>query len=465
MVTRASVASMAGDLFFFGGQRFSLVHRFILFSLIAIAFVVAIFSWALSRQVTQKTLERDFTVSTEFVNSVVRLRNATSYFYGEVLSGSAPEVEQFFRDLAARPDVFRANVYGFDRTIIWSSDPDMIGRRFDGNTELEAAFRNDPNPKISLARNHDKEEHASLPENVSEFIEHYLPIWAGDASRVIGAVEVYRSPENLLRSIHDMRRLIWIGAAVASILLFAMLVLVVWYANRLLRVQERRLVEAERLAVVGEMTTAVAHGFRNPLASIRSCAELALEDDLTPDARRSITDIVSQSDRLESWIRGFLISARDQDGAPVCRLDDVVRESLGGFAAQLQGRNITCRFRDAGDSPLVGAAHAELGQVLNTLLSNSIEAIQQDGEIRIQREIGADGFVRLEVADTGPGLSSDAANHLFEPFATSKSSGVGVGLSLAHRFVERSGGTLEIVNSDAGGARALVRLPAYSEVL
>lgn len=444
-------------------RRFRLVRWFMIVSLLTIGAITAISAEALSRYLTNEMLERDMAVSADFVNSVVRVQKATSYFHGDTIDPNRPEMEEFFRHVASLPDVLRANVYGRDRSILWSSDPALIGRRFDENDELEAAFRNDVHPEIEVLRTGDKEEHVGFPVGTTTFVENYLPIWSDDDSFIVGAVELYKSPETLLASIDRARLFIWVGAGIAGLLVFLGLTVVVRYAGRILAGQEARIVEAERLAVVGEMTSAVAHGLRNPLAAIRSCAELALEDNLEPETRDSIQDIVRQSDRLESWIRGFLTRSHEaQATTHLCRVDDVLRASFESFAPQLAARRIDWEIEAEGTSPLVKAPPADLTQVLNCLISNGIEAIDRDGRLSAARVQDGGGAIRIELTDTGPGIGD--ASQLFTPLVSGKSSGLGVGLSLARRTVERLGGSLEIVNAPGGGALARIALPGHQEI-
>jgi len=444
--------------------RFRLVRWFAVPSLITIGIISVVSAKALSRYMTEVILDRDLAVAIEFVNSVVRVQKATSYFHGDNIDPKRPEMEEFFRHVASLPDVIRANVYSRDRSILWSSDGELIGKLFTDNDELDAAFEGEAHPEIEVMERGDKQEHIGFPNDTYQFVENYLPIWSEDRKIIVGVVEIYKSPTTLLASIDRARQFIWLGSAGAGILVFLGLTGVVRYAGRILAEQEARTVEAERLAVVGEMTSAVAHGLRNPLAAIRSCAELALEDDLQAETRQSINDIVRQSDRLESWIRSFLTRAHgSRGGGDLCRVDDVLRGSLESFAPQMAARRIVWDIEADGDSPLVIAPPADLTQVLNCLISNSIEAIDRDGTIRATRFHDGSGALGIDLTDTGPGFSEEAKSQLFQPFISGKSKGLGVGLSLARRTVERLGGNLEIGNAPSGGARARITLPCHRE--
>ena len=237
------------------------------------------------------------------------------------------------------------------------------------------------------------------------------------------------------------------------------------YSGRILRRQETRLIEAERLAVVGEMASAVAHGLRNPLAAIRSCAELTVEDDIPPASRQSVQAIMDQVDRLEGWIRSFLVRSEQERGSTEAgaRLDLVTARALDNFAPQMARRGITLR-RQGLPVLSVAAGSAEVEQVLNTLLSNAVEAMREGGTLEVACATGPRQRAEVTIRDTGPGLSSEAEATLFTAFRTTKASGLGVGLALGRRIAERLGGQLDIRNRADGvsGVEARLILPLRS---
>jgi len=113
-------------------------------------------------------------------------------------------------------------------------------------------------------------------------------------------------------------------------------------ANRIMHEQRERLVETETLSVIGEMAAAVAHSIRNPLASIRSAAELAHEEE-GPGLSQCLHNITSQTDRLDDWIRELLAASRG-GAVPVEKVDlnAVIKESLDGVAAEMRRRGRCC---------------------------------------------------------------------------------------------------------------------------
>ena len=439
-----------------------MVVAFLLISFVLVFSTALVLSTTLSRYIVAQMMLRDATVSTEFLNSVVHVENATGYFSMNSTKSADQDIEELLTHVGRLPDVFRANVYSGDGTILWSSDAEMIGKSFPDNDELAGAMRGDLHPELNIVERGAKDEHVGFPPGVTEFIEYYIPIRSTDGTVVVGAVEVYKAPGALLVSMQQVRSYAWLGALAAAAVLFGGLAVVVTYASRVLIRQEARTVETERLAVVGEMASAVAHGLRNPLASIRSCAELTLDDDIPESSRETLTDITDQVDRLEGWIRSFLIRSR-RDPASLsdqAQIDQVIARCVDGFQPQLTRRGISVSVTPGLGSPMVLGRPAELEQVLNTIISNGIEAMDDGGVLGLAWTNRTDGTVEVRVTDTGPGVPEEMLLKVFEPFQTGKAAGLGVGLALGRRIAERMGGSLELANGARHGAVVTLRLPA-----
>ena len=442
--------------------RFRFVRWFTVVCLLAVGSISLLSSVVISGFLTESLLERDATVSMEYLNSVVHMQGASRYFRADAGPDTLGELNSFLQHVARMPDVLRANVYADDRSRIWTSDPSLENHHFGSNPELELAFAGVVAPELeSLDDEEFKDEHAFLSVPGGVFVENYLPIRAENGGEVIGVVEVYRAPSALMTEIAQGRRLVWLTSAGAGLALFVGLLGFARYADGLLHRQHRRMLELERLAVIGEMASAVAHGLRNPLASIRSSAELVLEDEFRDESRRPLQGIIDQADRLEQWIRNFLESAVPRQGGTteMVKLHAMVGDCVHGFEFQLREAKVDVRVNVADDLPEVQTEPAGLREAINAIIANSIEAMNSGGELTI--EATADrpaGRVRLVFADTGPGLGEETLARLFEPYATTKTGGLGVGLPLARRMLERWGGTLDLDNRDSGGARVTMVL-------
>ncbi|HSD62040.1 MAG TPA: ATP-binding protein, partial [Burkholderiales bacterium] len=117
------------------------------------------------------------------------------------------------------------------------------------------------------------------------------------------------------------------------------------------------------------------------------------------------------------------------------------------------------RLQLAEDLPQVWGDSALLVQVGNSLVSNALEAMQEDGSLSISAQPSADGgFVEINVSDTGQGISPNQIGEVFKPFYTTKARGLGVGLTLAHKIVERFGGAITLASEPGKGTMATVRL-------
>lgn len=442
-------------------HHMQMVVAFLVISFLAIFSTALVLSTTLSRYIVAQMMLRDATVSAEFLNSIVHVENATQYFLkGQPTADQ--DIEELLVHVGRLPDVFRANVYSGAGIILWSSDAEMIGQSFPDNAELAGAMRGELDPEMNVVDRGTKDEHVGFPEGVTEFIEYYIPIRTQDGRAVVGAVEVYKSPDALLASIHRVQTYAWLGALAAGVVLFGGLAVVVTYASRVLMRQQVRMVETERLAVVGEMASAVAHGLRNPLASIRSCAELTIDDDIPEPSRETLRDIIDQVDRLEGWIRSFLIRSRSNpENLPEqAQIDQVISRCIEGFKPQLNRRGISLAVTAGDGSPMVLGRSSELEQVLNSVISNGIEAMDDGGILGIAWSNRSVGTLEVRISDTGPGIPVEMIQKVFEPFQTGKDSGLGVGLALGRRIAERMGGSLDLANGALRGVVVTLRLPA-----
>jgi len=434
--------------------RFGFTHRFGLLAF-ACVFVVGAGSAAfLSRMTAERTIRHDANEVMQFIQSFTPAPLAQEWFAatGE-RARDATAIAPFLERVAAMPDVIHVNVYDARRSVRWSTKPEMIGKVLPVNHELDEAFAGELAVESSLLedRNYLKPEHVYLRGEEDRFVETYVPIWSLQHSEVVGVIEIYRSPTALLEMTRDLIEAVWASAAIGGLFLFAALYWLARRADRLIGAQQRALVESETLATVGEMSTAVAHSIRNPLASIRSSAELARE--LEGDAMRSAAgDIISQVDRIAAWITQLLVYA--QPGAPkVGRVEllPLVREVVQDFSRELAKRSIRVNVDAESPAPGVLGDRALLAQVLNTLLSNAMEAMPDGGDIDIDLRSAEGGKVQLRVRDSGEGIPPEQLQRIFVPYRSTKKSGLGVGLPLVRRVLSRLGGTVEVESTPGLG--------------
>ena len=442
---------------------FDLTRRFALLSFACILLISLSSAVLLSRFLTDKLLTREATLTRDFIANFVQAEGTWRYFGVEGSAEARAALDSFVRHVARLPDALRANVFAADGTVLWSSDAAIIGRRFLDNHELEASLRGELTFESGIIGDTGKAEHHDLEAERTglRFVETYVPIWNADHDAVVGSVELYKVPLALHQAIVEGARLVWLSALGGGILLYAVLFQIVKRANGVMREQQRQLVESERLTMVGETASAVAHAMRNPLASIRACAELTLTDDLE-GARESANDIISEADRLERWARELLeFSRTDLGKAERVEINALVDDVLANHAADLARGGVKLRFERSGTDLPVRAAAAPLAQVIGNLVMNAVEAMIDGGTLTVTTAAtsAAPRQALLHVRDTGPGLSKAMKGRLFRPFATTKPTGTGLGLALSQRLVQRYDGTLSIDSVPGKGLTATVRLP------
>jgi signal transduction histidine kinase len=442
--------------------RFNLSRWFAIVSLVTIVALSATGSLMLNWFLTHRLILQEAALTSEFVHSVMMVETKLIDYFANPRQEIQATVETAFQHIARIPDTIRFNAYAPDGQVIWSSDRQLIGRNFGPNDELDQALTGAVVAKQEDAELevHGKGEHIDLKGELDTFVEIYVPVTDARRQRVLGVIEFYRNPAALDRTLRELRTYIILGATSSALVMYLALFGLVRRADRIIRDQQQALVESETLAVIGEMSSAVAHGIRNPLATIRSSAELLMATD-TGTAQEAGQDIVSQTDRLEAWVRELLSYTRpiEKNAAPV-EIQPLVVRCLEDFERDLQRRNIHHQVVLDRDLPAVRGDNLLLGQVLRSLVANAIEAMGKDGHITIRGERGEGGRVTLSVEDDGPGIAPEYQGRAGKPFFTTKTKGLGVGLALARRVIERYGGQMEIDSTPGQGTAVRLHMRA-----
>lgn len=225
------------------------------------------------------------------------------------------------------------------------------------------------------------------------------------------------------------------------------------------RVLARMRLRSERLAVVGEMTSAVGHELRNPLGATTSSLLLvrtALDDGDVDGARnylalaeQSVGRAIAVADELTAYVGLHRPAVVDVD------LDDLLDDVTRGAAPP---GGVTVRRRLA--TPRVVADRSQLAAVVSNLLSNAYDAMPEGGVVTVASADAPAGSVSITVEDTGRGIDDAVRDTLFEPFVTNKARGTGLGLAVVLRFVEAHGGDISCESVPGRGTRMTVQLPA-----
>jgi signal transduction histidine kinase len=230
-------------------------------------------------------------------------------------------------------------------------------------------------------------------------------------------------------------------------------------AERLQR-QERDLLRAEQLAAVGQLAASVAHEVRNPLTAVKMLVEVALR----PRRPRPLTDddlrvMQREIARLETTVQNFLDFARlPSPRRSDCDLSEVVAHAVELVQARARQQHVEIAVEGPAEPSLSSVDRDQLHTVFVNLFLNALDAMPQGGLLNVTIEHSTEA-VEVRVYDTGPGIGPEIRDRLFTPFASTKPTGTGLGLSLSRRIVEEHGGTLSACNRLEGGACFAMKLP------
>lgn len=225
----------------------------------------------------------------------------------------------------------------------------------------------------------------------------------------------------------------------------------------------RKSVQSERLAVLGEATTRLAHESRNSLQRIQLAvgnARLTAQDN--PQLLSQLASIERSSEEIGALlteVRGYA-APLNLDRLP-SRVADLWREAWRSLAESRRGRIASLRESDA-LSVKCNVDRFRLGQVFRNLMENSLAASADPVEIEVSaQQIDGGGGPRAEIRfrDNGPGLGPEQRQRVFEPFYTTKSKGTGLGMAIARRIVDAHDGRISVGDSDRSGAEFVIQLP------
>jgi signal transduction histidine kinase len=222
----------------------------------------------------------------------------------------------------------------------------------------------------------------------------------------------------------------------------------------------QELIRQERISTIGRLSSSIVHDLRNPLAAVYGGAEMLVDSELTaPQVKRLAANIYRASRRIQELLQDLLnVSRGSARGAEICKLREVAEAGCQSLlaAADTQRVHLQVEIPEAIELPL---ERNRMERVFANLAGNALEMMPDGGRILISAS-AENGFVVVEVRDTGPGIAPEIRDNLFEPFVSAgKKSGLGLGLALARQTVLDHGGDMWAESGAVGGACFRLRLP------
>ncbi|UUM31370.1 sensor histidine kinase [Vibrio japonicus] len=232
-----------------------------------------------------------------------------------------------------------------------------------------------------------------------------------------------------------------------------------------LRHTQNELIQAAKLAVLGQMSASISHELNNPLAAIRSFADNGRrfldkqKYDRVDDNLTRISSLTDRMAKISNQLKSFTRKSDSRD-VRVLHLAPIIVSARELVAPQLKANRV--EFITDVDESLgqVEVNAIQIEQVLINLITNAAQAVEneQKGTVQVSTH-QQDQFIEIHIDDNGPGINTAQAQHLFEPFFTTKQNGLGLGLSISQQIIETMKGTLTVSDSPLGGARFTITLP------
>ncbi len=255
------------------------------------------------------------------------------------------------------------------------------------------------------------------------------------------------------------------GELVELVFYFALGGLIGFLFDREWRTRQRenetrlQLERSQKLSIVGQVAAGVAHELKNPLASIKGAVEIICDETTAPNDRDEFKEILQREiRRIDGTVSEFLQFARPK---PVRKekldLAELLRATLKQIEAQANKAGVTTSLQAAAPVEVLGDRE-KLHQLILNLLLNAIQASRASGAIEVSL-LCENGQARLTVQDNGEGIAAENLERIFDPFFTTRTTGSGLGLSIARSIVEAHEGTISVESRPGEGTKVVVCLP------
>jgi len=221
---------------------------------------------------------------------------------------------------------------------------------------------------------------------------------------------------------------------------------------------EERLLQAERLAAVGQTASYLIHEIKNPLIIIGGFAQQLLKR-IDPKDKDKLKIILKEIERLESLITDVRDFTKSIDiERKDCDLNEILLETISFFKDEAAKYGIEIVVDLSKDIPKMKVDPDLMKQVFINLIKNAIEAINEQGTLKIISRLEK-SVVKIEISDTGCGISEKYLKEIFNPFFTTKKKGTGLGLTISYRIVKAHGGIIKIRSKEGEGTTCTILLP------
>ena len=234
-----------------------------------------------------------------------------------------------------------------------------------------------------------------------------------------------------------------------------------------LKEAQKKLLQSEKMAALGQIAAAVSHELKNPLTGIKMAAYF-LRDKVNcedTEANKSISDIESEADRANKIVMEILTFS--QPISPIfntLNVNDVLAEILPVQQYQAELHDITVIKQLQEIKSVIKADRDQLKQIFDNLINNALQAMGAGGELTIISLEEKDN-IKVKIKDTGVGISEENLKSIFQPFFTTKDKGIGLGLSIVNEIVKKHQGTISVESRLGQGTTFIVSFPKFAQAV
>jgi len=452
------------------------LRTFTVMSLVLITLMVLGTGFVLSSFFRQAILDREALIIRDFVQAIASQEHVSEDPGDTTMLSKEGRLTRRFLMLTNLSEVVRIKVYNRHGEIAWSDEPSFIGTKVDNNLQFHAAIMGGTDVVF-----YSQEEYSDAGSSVvaNPVVEFYVPFsirpTAPGKPSYQGVLGLYRSAATLNEQIRRGMALQWLVAGLGGLLLYAALFglfrAVYWRQCQAesqlskLSTEHERIVQMEKLSAMGQMIGEIAHQINNPLVGVMNLAQLAQREAKDPERTCEILGQIHQAGSdCRTFVQRMLeftkISRFERVPTDMCEL---VRETLSLFQQSTKYHTETM-IQLPQDPIILSVDPTLIRHALFNLLNNAAQASEWNGVIAVRLMQGKDergdgpGW-SLVVEDQGSGLSKETLGKLFVPFFTTRSEGIGLGLSVVQHIVVQHAGQIIAENRPEGGARFTIWLP------
>ncbi|MGV6826315.1 MAG: ATP-binding protein [bacterium] len=433
-------------------ERVGFTRTFAIASFLAILCISVVSGFYFHRYLSENMLERELVVSSEFLHGMAYRKDEVGEPTVHPHRLDSKARQRLVEGLLFLPNLISAKIYDVDKTIVWSTQTELIGSKDSYNDELDAALQGIAGYEVEHAERQIKDEHLSLPPGTNDFVESYIPIKDPHNGKVIGVVEIYRYPQALFDALREGEKIVVLVSALGGIILFLFLFWIVSNANRIILNQRDGLQAARTRAVSRNEHFLTRVGAELHDGPVQSIGFSLLKLDAITEASAKNKDVSEEVGKIRLSLQDAMAEIRNVSaGLSVPELDELDIDGAIELAVNRHRRRTNANVKLDLNTASVNAMQAVKVCVYRVVQEGLTNAYLHTNNSAVQ--VGAkitNGILHLSIADAGPGLPDDYV--VDQPDHA-------LGLAGLRERVESVGGRFEIRSNRYRGVELIALIP------